>query len=178
MFEDLNAALNYEPGAPPTQGLTLIKCAAPTGEGSLLLHHYVSLYLQAGHAVCLCAFEQVPEPRERIAVRQRAGGAVCARHLSHTHACAHTRDLPHTQDLAHYTAVAKRIGVNLAAEAKAVRCLPSVARAQVACLCALSSALALRCVLSSGCLQVLSSSTRTGTHSCKFKGTSSNACKC
>ena len=94
MFEDLNAALNYEPGAPPTQGLTLIKCAAPTGEGSLLLHHYVSLYLQAGHAVCLCAFEQVPEPRERIAVCQHsdAGGVVCACHLylSHTHTRTHT----------------------------------------------------------------------------------------
>jgi hypothetical protein len=184
MFEDLNAALNYEPGAPPTQGLTLIKCAAPTGEGSLLLHHYVSLYLQAGHAVCLCAFEQVPEPRERKAVRQRAGGAVCASHLTHTHihththTHTHTRDLPRTQDLAHYTAVAKRMGVNLAAEAKAVRCLPSGARAQVARPCALSSTLALRCVLSSGCLQVLSSSTRTGTHACKCKGTSSHACKC
>ena len=64
--------------------MTLIKCAAPTGEGSLLLHHYVSLYLQAGHAVCLCGFEQVPEPRARIAVRQSAGGAVCARR-THTH---------------------------------------------------------------------------------------------
>jgi len=148
MFEDLNAALNYEPGAPPTRGLTLIKCAAPTGEGSLLLHHYVSLYLQAGHAVCLCGFEQVPEPRARIAVRQSAGGAVCARH-THTH----TRDLPRAQDLAHYTAVAKRMGVNLATEAKAVCCCPSVARAQVACPCALSSvhALALHCVLSSVC---------------------------
>ena len=148
MFEDLNAALNYEPGAPPTRGLTLIKCAAPTGEGSLLLHHYVSLYLQAGHAVCLCGFEQVPEPRARIAVRQSAGGAVCARH-THTH----TRDLPRAQDLAHYTAVAKRMGVNLASEAKAVCCCPSVARAQVACPCALSSvhALAFHFVLSSVC---------------------------
>lgn len=59
MFEDLNAALECDPAAPPARGLTLIKCAAPTGEGSLLLHHYISLYLQARRPVCLCGFEQV-----------------------------------------------------------------------------------------------------------------------
>ena len=58
MFEDLNAVLNYDASAPPAQGLTLIKCAAPTSEGALLVHHFVSLYLQAGCPVCLCAFEQ------------------------------------------------------------------------------------------------------------------------
>ena len=82
MFEDLNAVLNYDASAPPAQGLTLIKCAAPTSEGALLVHHFVSLYLQAGCPVCLCAFEQ---------------------------------------DLAHYTAVSKKMGVNLTAEAAAGR---------------------------------------------------------
>ena len=46
MFEDLNAALNCDASNPPAQGLTLIKCAALTGEGSLLIHHFLSLYLQ------------------------------------------------------------------------------------------------------------------------------------
>lgn len=58
MFADLASALECD-AAQAAGGLTLIKCAAPTGEGALLLHHYISLHLQARRPVCLCGFEQV-----------------------------------------------------------------------------------------------------------------------
>jgi len=148
MFEDLNAALNCDASNPPAQGLTLIKCAAPTGEGSLLMHHFLSLYLQVP---LLCDGGK----HNQHAVEKEIGllavvmcsdhvystmcrGKICARlHMQAGHAvclCGFE------QDLAHYATVTKRMGLSLAAEAKAVSPFWAL-NVERACACVRSAAL-------------------------------------
>jgi len=58
MFEDLNAFLDFPHNEAPENSFILIKDAAPSGEGALLLHHFISYYSRAGCGVCLVGFEQ------------------------------------------------------------------------------------------------------------------------
>jgi KaiC/GvpD/RAD55 family RecA-like ATPase len=56
MYPDLNAFI--EQPSPPKSEFVLIKDFAPTCEGSLLIHHFISLYLQTNCQVCFLAFEE------------------------------------------------------------------------------------------------------------------------
>ena len=56
MYPDLNSFV--EQSSPPVPEFVLIKDYAPTCEGSLLIHHFISLYLQANCQVCFLACEE------------------------------------------------------------------------------------------------------------------------
>ena len=75
-----DASLERSPLATPPSRPYSIHPAAPTNDGALLIHHFVTTHLKAGGSVCLVGFEQ---------------------------------------DVEHYASVARRLGCNLLAHARA-----------------------------------------------------------
>jgi KaiC/GvpD/RAD55 family RecA-like ATPase len=67
MYADLAAVL--EQFTPPQAEFLFIKDSAATCEGTLLLHHFISSYLQCGGAVCLVAFEETFEHYSHVVRR-------------------------------------------------------------------------------------------------------------
>ena len=65
MFEDLNGFL--EQSFPPSSEFVLIKDCNATCEGTLLIHHFLSLYLQTNSHVCFVGFEEGFEHYSHVA---------------------------------------------------------------------------------------------------------------